>query len=189
MTKRLRRRLRATVRSLEDDVRHVKSMQACRSVLASEWWRRAGTVFVYLASEYEVDTSPLLEAAWRDGKNVLVPRREDRGRSIVSVAIQDWLDCLPAGDGVLEPLKGMATDLADAELVVLPGLCFDLRGARLGRGRGAYEGLIAPGAVRAHRCGLAFEEQIVEHIQMPASNRLLHSLVTDAEVRDFAGCT
>lgn len=161
-------------------------MQVCRSVLASDWWQRASTIFVYLASEYEVDTSPLLEAAWKDGKRVMVPRRELPSRDLVAVEIRDWLDCLPAGDGLLEPLPRATADLGTADLAVLPGLGFDLRGARLGRGRGAYEGLMAPGSIRAHRCGLAFEEQIVEHIQAPPSQRLLHSLVTDATVRMFA---
>lgn len=186
MTKRLRRRLRAIVRSLDDTSRHTKSMEACRSVIASDWWRNAASVFVYLASEYEVDTSPLLEAAWKDGKRVMVPRREDRGRSLVTVEIRDWLDCLPATDGLLEPLPRGTADLARADCIVLPGLGFDLRGARLGRGRGAYESLIAPSTVRAHRCGLAFEDQVIEHIQTPGSHRLLHSLVTDAAVRVFA---
>jgi 5-formyltetrahydrofolate cyclo-ligase len=174
------------VRNLDDATRHTKSMQVCRSVLASDWWQRASLVFVYLAAEFEVDTSPLLEAAWRDGKRVLVPRREPSSRGLVAVEIRDWLDCLPAEDGLLEPLPGATADLSEAELAVLPGLGFDLRGARLGRGRGAYEGLFAPSTVRAHRCGLAFEEQVVEHIQVPPSQRLLHSLVTDAAVRTLA---
>ncbi len=186
MTKRLRRRLRASIRGLDDAVRHAKSMEACRSVLSSDWWKSASSVFVYLASEYEVDTTPLLEAAWKDSKRVFVPRREQQGRSLVAVEIRDWLDCLPAGDGVLEPLPRVTADLSQAELAVVPGLGFDLRGARLCRGRGTYEGLLAPSAVRAHRCGLAFEEQVVEHIQTPASHRLLHTLVTDAAVRAFA---
>ena len=48
------------------------------------------------------------------------------------------------------------------DLVLVPGVAFDARGGRLGRGKGFYDRLLA--AVRGTKCGVAFDEQIVDAV-------------------------
>jgi 5-formyltetrahydrofolate cyclo-ligase len=47
-------------------------------------------------------------------------------------------------------------------LVLVPGVAFDLRGRRLGRGKGFYDRLLADAG--GLKCGVAFDEQIVTEI-------------------------
>jgi 5-formyltetrahydrofolate cyclo-ligase len=48
------------------------------------------------------------------------------------------------------------------DLVLVPGVAFDLRGCRLGRGRGFYDRLLTE--VHGIKCGVAFDEQIAGEI-------------------------
>ncbi len=48
------------------------------------------------------------------------------------------------------------------DLVLVPGMAFDLSGNRLGRGRGFYDRLLAK--VSGIKCGVAFDFQLLERI-------------------------
>jgi len=47
-------------------------------------------------------------------------------------------------------------------LILVPGVAFDLRGGWLGRGRGFYDRLLA--GFHGIKCGVAFDEQMVEEV-------------------------
>jgi 5-formyltetrahydrofolate cyclo-ligase len=47
-------------------------------------------------------------------------------------------------------------------LILVPGVAFDLRGGRLGRGRSYYDRLLTE--IQGIKCGVAFDEQIVETV-------------------------
>jgi 5-formyltetrahydrofolate cyclo-ligase len=63
-------------------------------------------------------------------------------------------------------------------LALVPGVAFDLRGNRLGRGRGFYDRLLAE--VRGVKCGIAFEKQIVEIIPAAAHDVRMDFILTPA---------
>jgi len=72
-------------------------------------------------------------------------------------------DVGPGQFGIREPKAGCPEiPLERVGLVLVPGVAFDLRGGRLGRGRGFYDRLLAQ--VQGTKCGVAFDEQIVEAV-------------------------
>jgi 5-formyltetrahydrofolate cyclo-ligase len=70
-------------------------------------------------------------------------------------------------------------------VVLLPGLAFDHRGARLGWGRGHYDATFAAAPDRL-RVGLAFEAQLVEHLPTDPHDLFVHLIVTEAAVHRCA---
>jgi 5-formyltetrahydrofolate cyclo-ligase len=65
--------------------------------------------------------------------------------------------------GIREPAAKCAEiPFGKFDLVLVPGVAFDLRGCRLGRGRGFYDRLLVE--VRGVKCGVAFDDQIVNEI-------------------------
>lgn len=111
-------------------------------VLAWEVVRRSATVAAYVSVGREPGTGPLLDALRAAGKRVLLPvLRADNDL--------DW--CLfdgsltPASRGLLEP-SGPRLGLeaiAEAEVVLVPGLAASADGDRLGRGGGSYDRALA----------------------------------------------
>jgi 5-formyltetrahydrofolate cyclo-ligase len=61
-------------------------------------------------------------------------------------------------------------------LILVPGVAFDLRGYRLGRGKGFYDQLLA--AVRGPTCGVGFDEQIVDAVPVEPHDVRLSCLLT-----------
>ena len=94
------------------------------------------------------------------------------------------LDTLGTGRfGIREPTsQHPVVSLADADVVLVPGLAFDGRGGRLGRGAGYYDRALAPiGSVDARRAliGVALSIQIVPAVPMDARDVAVDRVVTE----------
>jgi 5-formyltetrahydrofolate cyclo-ligase len=92
------------------------------------------------------------------------------------------LDDLQRGQlNVWEP-KAHCTpiEIAALDLILVPGLAFTRDGARLGRGGGYYDRLLANPACRAHRIGIAYELQIVDAIPVEPHDQRVHQIITES---------
>ena len=108
-------------------------------------YRNASLILAYVTYRNELDTAPIIQRAWKDGKRVAVPVC-DKGK-LVFYEI-DSLEGMRAGSrGVLEPDPAtcIAIDEADLEgsICLVPGLVFDSEGYRIGYGAGYYDNFLA----------------------------------------------
>lgn len=108
-------------------------------------YRSAKLILAYVTYRNEMDTRPLIERAWKDGKRVAVPVC-DRGQ--LKFYEVDTLDGMRAGSrGVLEPDPAGLAQITDEELegsiCLVPGLVFDAEGYRIGYGAGYYDEFLA----------------------------------------------
>jgi 5-formyltetrahydrofolate cyclo-ligase len=141
--------------------RAMASRMVIDCLLATDEYTRAQTIFTYVATEREVETRQLIEQAWRDGKRVAVPRMT--GEQIVAVELTALDELRPGSLGVLQPpAAAPAIEIADLDLIVVPGLAFTLGGGRLGRGRGHLDRWLAGVPAATPTIGLAFDFQIAE---------------------------
>jgi 5-formyltetrahydrofolate cyclo-ligase len=133
--------------------RHVRSIRVLentdeaieRSVCALPEFRDADVVFTYLSFGSEVPTRGIIEAAWKAGKTVALPRCGDRPREMSWHRIRSFAGLERSGIGVEEPANSTETlidpfhDSKRRAIALVPGLCFDERGFRLGYGGGYYD--------------------------------------------------
>ena len=180
----LREKLRRALAEIDPPTLHERSVRACRLLCDHAEFRRAEIVMVFLSGPGEVDTHSLVLEAWAQRKRVLAPRINLEQRRLLPVEIRSLTDDVsPSSLGIREPIKGMPIPVSDIDLVIVPGLGFDLSGNRLGRGRGFYDRFLAHRDFRAVACGLAFEEQVVDAIPVGTHDRPVHLLATDEQVR------
>lgn len=111
-------------------------------VLAWDAVRRSATVAAYVSVGREPGTGLLLDALRAAGKRVLLPvLRADNDL--------DWClfdgDLAPASRGLLEPAGPRlgVEAIAEAQVVLVPGLAASADGDRLGRGGGSYDRALA----------------------------------------------
>ena len=119
---------------------------------------------LYAPAADELDIWPLAQAAIGQGKNVAIPRYEAAADSYEACRIKDLTqDLSPGRYGIREPReKCEVVALKRLDLILVPGVAFDLQGRRLGRGKGYYDRLLA--AARGQTCGVAFDQQIVHQV-------------------------
>jgi 5-formyltetrahydrofolate cyclo-ligase len=184
--KELRQRLRAVLASIGPEQRHARSTQACRLLTEQPEYVRAEVIMVFLSLPTEVETVGLVLQAWEDRKRVLAPQVSWDQRRMIPVEIHSLeQDVVQTVTDPLEPVKGVPFPVEYIDLVVVPGLGFDLLGNRLGRGRGFYDRFLALPDIRAVSCGLAFEDQVVPTLPIGPGDMQVDMLVTDQKVRRF----
>jgi 5-formyltetrahydrofolate cyclo-ligase len=126
-----------------------------------EEFARAECVALYAPAHNEIDTTEILAVAFAVGKRVLYPAVcDDR---MVFRQVQG-VECLSAGCfGILEPCPTGNDHQADEpDLIVVPGVAFDLSGHRIGYGKGFYDRFLHHPARTAHLVGLCHGFQLIE---------------------------
>jgi 5-formyltetrahydrofolate cyclo-ligase len=87
-------------------------------------------------------------------------------------------DLQPGAFGILEPTKHLPLILADEiDLFLCPGLGFDTRGGRIGRGKGFYDEALAEARADAIRLGICFGYQLVDEVAMEDHDIRMHGVI------------
>ena len=181
---RLRARLRAERERLPRHTAESHAVEACARLLRLPCYESAAAVVAYAATGNELDPAPVVAAAIAAGKAVYFPRRmEDRLEFLK--AASDRLR--PAAHGLLEPTDGEPLpDGAVGTVFIVPGVGFDERGARLGRGAGCFDRAL-PRFAGAVRIGLAYEFQVLPFLPEAPWDVRMDTVVTEARVRAWSG--
>jgi 5-formyltetrahydrofolate cyclo-ligase len=62
----------------------------------------------------------------------------------------------------LEPIGEPFTDYASIDVAIIPGMAFDNKGHRLGRGKGYYDRFLSQLTSKTKKIGLCFPWQLVD---------------------------
>jgi 5-formyltetrahydrofolate cyclo-ligase len=126
----------------------------------------------YVSMKEEVRTQEMIRGSLGMGKQVVVPSLKPDRRRITPSLLVDYEGDLEEGVfGIPEPRAECVRSfpVEDIEIVLVPGVAFDVCGGRLGFGGGYYDGFLAELSSGTKRWGLAFEFQVVE--ELPLTNR------------------
>jgi len=111
-------------------------------ITALDEYKNAETIFTYVSVGAEADTRLFIRRAICDGKTVCVPKCYERGK-MEAIKIAS-LDELTLGRyGIPEPQSGETVPFSDIDFAVIPCLCADPCGNRLGHGAGYYDRFMA----------------------------------------------
>jgi 5-formyltetrahydrofolate cyclo-ligase len=174
----LRAEIRAALKNIAAAERVTASRQACALLAAQPLWGDARSILFYAPLPDELDVWPLLTDAIALGKTVFLPRFDAEQNHYAVCQINDAVRDIGTGKfGIREPNGRCARiSLKRLDLILVPGIAFDLQGHRLGRGRGFYDRLLAvlPGPA----CGVAFDQQIVSRIPVGPHDVHLSCILT-----------
>jgi 5-formyltetrahydrofolate cyclo-ligase len=173
----LRQRMQSLRRVLPATARDERSARACARLGELPEFEAASVVAGYQPLRGELDPGAALARAAARGKRVVLPRME--ADNLVFHLHVPGEPLVENAYGVLEPLES-APLVAPVEigLVLVPALALDLRGFRLGYGKGFYDRAL-PHLPRAFTIGLAFDFQLLAEIPNEPHDVALHAVVTD----------
>ena len=180
-----RRRIRNLGKSARRaiDDRAIRSQAISQRLQSLEEYRQASSVLFYVHLHDEVQTIDSIACALDQQKAVSVPYCfENRLRLF---ALQKLEELEPGAFGILEPppalrrLPSKQVDVRSVDLVIVPGVAFDLHGGRLGYGKGFYDRLLADAPKGTKKIGLAFDSQIFEHIPMESHDIPMDIVITE----------
>jgi 5-formyltetrahydrofolate cyclo-ligase len=174
----LRIQIRAAQGRILPAGRATASAQACSLLGKQAVWKKAQSVLFFAPLPEEPDIWPMVQAALAGGKIVALPRFVPETNAYAACRVKNPASDIRSGQfGIREPNECCAPVPSNRfDLILVPGMAFDLRGHRLGRGKGFYDQLL--GLVRGTKCGVAFDEQIVAEIPVEAHDMQMNCLLT-----------
>jgi 5-formyltetrahydrofolate cyclo-ligase len=174
----LRGRVRSQVKALSPEKREADAASAMKLLENQAAWRDAKSILFFAPLSDEPDIWPLAQSALVAGKTVALPRFSPQASTYVICQIRDFASDIGLGHfGIREPAESCISNLTiPLDLVLVPGVAFDLHGRRLGRGKGYYDQLLA--TVRGTTCGVAFDEQIVPEIPIEPHDIAMNCILT-----------
>ena len=157
----LRSQLLAQRRSLSQDFWYASSRAAQLNLLSLDEYAEADCIALYAPAHNETDTELLLTAAFQAGKRVLYPAV--CGHQMVFRSVERIEELRKGAFGILEPCStGVDHQADEADLIVVPGVAFDLAGHRIGYGKGFYDRFLHHPDCSAHLIGLCHDFQVTE---------------------------
>ncbi len=175
----LRAHLRARLEKISDAVRAVESIELCERLQAQI--PSAHTILFFAPLPDELDVWPMLEMSLALGVNCALPFF-DAEKKIYGAKIIHTLatDIVIGKFGVREPAAGCEEiALNQFDLVLVPGMAFDLSGNRLGRGRGFYDRILAEAS--GIKCGVCHNFQLLEKIPTEPHDAKVDFIFTPAK--------
>lgn len=176
----LREQMRATCAAISETALTQAGLEIAKRIQEHSVWQSAAVVGVYAALPGEIPLQWLIDAAWREGKQVCFPRVVDRaGRRMEFAAVADRAEFITGAYGIAEPSPQVpSVEPQRLAVVLVPGLAFAVTGARLGRGAGFYDRYLA--ACSAIRIGVALEQQILATVPLEPTDQVMDWLATPA---------
>lgn len=137
-------------------------------------FQQASSVLLYHSLPDEVQTHSMLRH-WQKNKRCFLPQIQ--GDHLV-VREYEGNESLTRGQmNILEPTGRVCSDYGQIEVVIVPGVAFDLEGNRLGRGKGYYDKLLP--LLSAPAIGICFGFQLVEKVPAEAHDVKMTRVITE----------
>ena len=155
------------------------SQQVQSRLIASEPFVRARSVALYSPINNEVATEQIFTAAKKLKKKIYYPRVAGDELGFFAVSTLDEL--VRGAFGVTEPAAAEESSVAELDLVVVPGVAFDLHGYRLGYGRGFYDRRLVEKPTETVSVGLCFNFQLCESLPTEAHDQVLDFIATETK--------
>jgi len=162
--KQIRSKILSRLKIQKEEDRDKKSKIIKKKLFRTPVFKKAKTVMFYVSFDGEVNTQDMIKEAHRLGKIVAVPVCKGNRVTLRPCILRNNAKFKKGPYGICEPAVKEYIKLEDLDLVIVPGVAFDKKGNRLGRGKGCYDYFLKRAACDTASIGLAFDFQILPYL-------------------------
>ncbi len=165
---------------IEDKVRRIE-----KRLFEFANFLEANIVLLYINSANEVNSQQIIKRCFDINKIVILPAFNTNTHEMQLMKVDDIDTDLSVGSrGILEPDDSRCNivPIECIDIAIIPGIAFDEKGGRIGSGEGYYDRLIPQLTITTRKVALAFEDQIVQQIQMDAHDKHVDIIITDERI-------
>lgn len=176
----LRNEIKSRLKTLSQEERIKFSRAVVEKFLASTVYKNSAVIMAYLSTAEEIELQEFILTALEQGKILAVPFIE---RHEMQAVILPNLESLEIGAYGIFTVKSDVRKFICAEkidCVITPGLAFDAKRRRLGKGGGYYDKFL-PSAINATKVALAYDCQIVENVPALPYDSVMNFIITPTQ--------
>lgn len=175
---RLRAHARTLRRALSSEYREKASCDIAEQVVNLPYFLDADVILGFYPLGEEPNVLPILKAALSLGKKLALPRCHKETSTMTFHLISSLEDTELGSFGLREPSADTPTvsDFSHA-LCLVPALCFDRRGHRIGYGKGYYDRFLAD--YDGLCLGIVYEELLVDVLPCEPTDKRISMIITE----------
>ena len=144
--------------------------------------------FISISKLNELDTSLIFKRIWTEFPSVVTaaPKVDREIDEIVSMPYGPETRLVESGWGIREPAGDAAIEPSEIDAVLVPGLCFDRQGHRVGYGKGYYDKFLSQCRPDCVTIGLSLFPLIEKIDDVDSHDVPLDSCITPETLIDFS---
>ncbi|MDM5249206.1 5-formyltetrahydrofolate cyclo-ligase [Lysinibacillus sp. G4S2] len=161
----IRNEVREVLTKMSEEAYHDRSITVVKKVLQEPYIIEANTIGITISNKPEVDTIHLIEELWQLGKKVAIPKCNPKTREMSFYAIESFDQLETVYMHLREPIpeKSEFIDANEMDVILVPGVVFDMFGYRVGYGGGYYDRYVI-NYRKGKLISLLFDEQLYEQV-------------------------
>lgn len=161
-----------------------KSKKIHNALVLTKEYQNNKKIMFFMGKEKEVQTEFMIKEALEKSKRVFVPITNTKERRLIPCEIKSLEELETSTFNVKEPKKEFQRvyDPKDVELVIVPGVGFDVNGNRIGYGFGYYDNFLSETRQEIPFIGLAFDFQIQDEIPSDENDKLIDIIITEKRI-------
>ncbi len=162
-----------------------KSCKIFKHLISTEYYNKAQAIMVYIDFRNEVSTEELIKHSIMENKKVIIPISIVETKELLLSQLYNYDTELTKGSyGILEPKKEFVRKVSPQiiDLVLIPGVCFDRRGYRIGYGGGYYDRFLCNLRNNVAKIALAFDLQLVEKVPYDTHDIPVDHIITENDI-------
>jgi 5-formyltetrahydrofolate cyclo-ligase len=130
-----------------------------------------------------VNTFEIIKYSLATKKTIGLPRIVDSNRIVFFKIMENSFDDIKITKGKYGILENSMSDsiIEEMDLLIIPGIAFDLQGNRIGYGKGYYDRFLSKRKAN-YIIGLAFENQIINKIPKTGYDIPVNILFTEKRI-------
>lgn len=154
-----------------------------RKVISTKEFKKSPSIGIYYPIGSEVNTFEIIKYSLATKKTIGLPRIIDSNRILFFKIMENSFDDIKITKGKYGILENSMSDsiIEEMDLLIVPGIAFDLQGNRIGYGKGYYDRFLSKRKAN-YIIGLAFENQIINKIPKTAYDIPVNILFTEKRI-------
>jgi 5-formyltetrahydrofolate cyclo-ligase len=174
--KTLRSKMLSRLKIQKEEDRNRKSRIIKAKLFKNPVFKKAKRVMFYISFDGEVNTEYMIKETQKLGKIIAVPVCKIK-RTIKPCLLGRGESLKKGLYGILEPAIERSINLKDLDLVIVPGVAFDKKGNRLGRGKGYYDRFLKKLPKTTTSVGLGFDFQILPFVPATTQDARVNEVI------------
>lgn len=137
----LRIKIRNELKKISPERKKIIEARLYSCLFNTSQWQYAKTIGITLSKSFEWNTKPIIEQAWKQHKEIVVPKVNQKNKSLSFFKINSFHDVQTGSLHILEPKSTIKERIEKTriDLLIIPGIVFDRSGYRIGFGGGYFD--------------------------------------------------
>lgn len=158
---RIREKIRKIRERMNEDEWKKKSLKIQLKFLSLPFYKNSKVIFTYFHFDREVKTDLIIKNSFEDGKIVCLPFIDWKNRNLIPSQIKSLNEIIKI-KGIPGPVFLNPVEKEKIDIVIVPGVVFDIFKNRIGMGGGFYDIFLKDLPEKTKKVALAFEFQVFE---------------------------